>query len=77
MLDKVLQYVNTAIKEGTVADHTIGKMLAEVVHAIPTVDPEKWPTMLDNDANHNLMISYLSSLLRSQLGVKEAITNNI
>jgi translation initiation factor 3 subunit F len=77
MLEKVLQFVDIAMSEGTGGDYKIGKMLAQVIHAVPTVDPEKWLNMLDNDANHNLMVSYLSCLLHSQLNMKETITNTI
>jgi len=68
-LNACLKYVND-VCDGTVpADNDIGQKLMAIIGKVPQMDPGKLEVMLNDNMQDLLMVLYLASLTKTQLGV--------
>jgi len=73
MLQTAGTYVAQAASGEIVGDKQIGRALMHAVEAIPTVPPEAFHRVFNNQLQDLLMVVYLANLTRTQLAISDKI----
>ncbi|CAM9583623.1 unnamed protein product [Ectocarpus sp. 8 AP-2014] len=73
MLQQAEEYVGTVVDGKLPADPHMGRKLADTLAAIPRMRPEAFNRLFDDNLQDLLMVSYLSSLTRTQLAIAEKL----
>lgn len=56
-------------------DSNIGRNLSKIIDSIPALDVQMFDTLMTNQANDLLMVSYLSNLVKVQLTLNEKLAS--
>eukprot|EP00752_Nemacystus_decipiens_P005966 g5388.t1 len=73
MLQQAEEYVGTVVDGKLPADPHMGRKLADTLAAVPRMRPEAFNRLFDDNLQDLLMVSYLSSLTRTQLAIAEKL----
>lgn len=73
MLQQAEDYVGTVVDGNLPADPHMGRKLADTLAAVPRMRPEAFNRLFDDNLQDLLMVSYLSSLTRTQLAIAEKL----
>ncbi|CAM9314471.1 unnamed protein product [Choristocarpus tenellus] len=73
MLQKAEEFVDSVIAGTEQTDAHMGRKLADTLAAVPRMRPEVFNRMFDDNLQDLLMVSYLSSLTRTQLSIAEKL----
>jgi translation initiation factor 3 subunit F len=73
MLREANVYVDEVVAGQRPADPHVGRRIANSVAAVPHVRPETFAKLFDTNLQDLLMVSYLSSLTRTQLAIAEKL----
>lgn len=71
LLTKLEEYVEGVIANRIQADSSTGRMLMELVNAVPKISPEDFEELINTNMKDLLMVVYLSNLAKTQLIVNE------
>ncbi|CAM9614191.1 unnamed protein product [Ascophyllum nodosum] len=74
MLQQAEEYVGTVVEGKLPADPHMGRKLADTLAAVPRMRPEAFNRLFDDNLQDLLMVSYLSSLTRTQLAIAEKLS---
>jgi len=69
LLKDMLQYVKEVVAGDLPANPEIGQRLMSLFGSVPQMDPEQVENMMNNNMQDLLMVLYLASLTKTQLGV--------
>jgi len=75
MLTSVLEYVDRVLSGKVSMDSNIGRNLSKIIDSIPALDVQMFDTLMTNQANDLLMVSYLSNLVKVQLTLNEKLAS--
>lgn len=75
MLVSVNDYVDKVISGKISMDSNVGRSLMKIVDAIPLLDAQTFDTLMTNQMNDLLMVSYLSGLVKAQLTLNEKLAH--
>jgi len=73
MLNSVNEYVDKVISGKITMDSNIGRNLMKIIDSIPMLDVQTFDTLMTNQMNDLLMVSYLSNLVKTQLTLNEKL----
>jgi len=73
MLEAVISYVDDVLTGRIAADNMIGRLLMDLVHSVPQMDPQQFDSMINSNMKDLLMVVYLSQLTKSQLAINEKL----
>lgn len=73
LLDKISKYLQDVVDGKRIPDPEIGMMLSDVMGGLQLVNPNEFQSYFDNKMQDILMISYLSTLTKSQLAIAERL----
>jgi len=73
MLDVVMKYVEGVLAGQKPADNQLGRMLMNLLQAIPRMDNDKFQQVLNGDMKDLLMVLYLTMLTKTQLALNEKL----
>ena len=74
LLEKLLGYVEKVVKGEIEGDRKIGRYLLEALSKVPTIAPEQFEALLNNNMQDLLMVLYLSNLTKIQLTLGEQLS---
>lgn len=75
MLNSVNDYVDKVISGKISMDSNIGRTLMKIIDSIPVLDPQVFDTLMTNQMNDLLMVSYLSNLVKAQVLLNEKLSS--
>lgn len=75
MLDQVTEYVDAVMSGNLVADPTVGRSLAQLINAIPKLERQTFEEMVNSSARDLLMVTYLSTLIKTQLNINQRLSS--
>ena len=73
LVEKISKYVDDVVSGVRTADPQVGILLADVMGSMQVVDPQDFQTYLADKTQDMLMVSYISSLTATQIGVAERL----
>ncbi|KAK6935745.1 Rpn11/EIF3F, C-terminal [Dillenia turbinata] len=73
LIDDVHQYVNHVVEGQVASDNSIGRFISETVASIPKVSPAAFDRLVNDGLQDQLLLLYLSSITRTQLGLAEKL----
>lgn len=73
MLTSVNEYVDKVLSGKISMDSNMGRNLMKIIDSIPVLDVETFDTLMTNQMNDLLMVSYLSNLVKTQLALNEKL----
>jgi len=73
LVDKVSVYVSEVVSGKREADPEVGIMLADIMSSLQVVSPEDFKKYFDSKTQDMLMVSFLSTLTKTQLAVAERL----
>ena len=78
-IQETYDYVTNVIEKGASADvdPEIGRQLADTVATVPKIRPEIFDTLFHNSLQDLLMVSYLSSITRTQTTIAEKLNASL
>lgn len=75
MLNSVNDYVDKVHSGKIPMDSNVGRSLMKIVDSIPMLDVQTFDTLMTNQMNDLLMVSYLSNLVKTQLALNEKLAS--
>jgi translation initiation factor 3 subunit F len=54
-------------------DSNLGRTLMKIIDSVPVLDAQTFDTIMTNQMNDLLMVSYLSNLIKAQLTLNEKL----
>jgi len=73
IIDVILQYNNEVLSGQRVGNPEIGIQLLDMINALQIIKPDEFQNILNNKMQDLLMVSYLSSLIKTQLNAAERL----
>ena len=73
-LRTISTYVDGIVAGKTPADPQVGRRIADALAVVPQMKPEAFAKLFDSSLQDLLMVSYLTSLTRTQLAIAEKLT---
>ncbi|ERN04207.1 eukaryotic translation initiation factor 3 subunit F [Amborella trichopoda] len=73
LIDEVYKYVDDVVEGRIPTDNSIGKYLADTVASIPRMSPAAFDKLFNDSLQDLLLVLYLGSLTRTQLGLAEKL----
>jgi translation initiation factor 3 subunit F len=77
LLDSALEYVQAVLDGKETPDEEKGRKIADTLATVPRVRPEIFDKLFHNSLQDLLMVSYLSSMTRTQLDVAEKLNASL
>jgi translation initiation factor 3 subunit F len=74
LLGEASSFVDAVVAGDAPADPEVGRRIADTLAVVPRMRPEVFAKMFDSNLQDLLMVSYLSSLTRTQLAIAEKLT---
>lgn len=75
MLSSVNEYVDKVISGKVSMDSNVGRSLMKIIDSIPILDAQTFDTLMTNQMNDLLMVSYLSNLVKTQITLNEKLAS--
>lgn len=73
MIEQASEYVDQVVDGQQEADHEVGRRIADTLASVPRIRPEVFDKIFNDNLQDLLMVSYLSSLTKSQLAIAERL----
>ncbi|KAF5453648.1 eukaryotic translation initiation factor 3 subunit F-like [Juglans microcarpa x Juglans regia] len=73
LLDDVYKYVDSVVEGRVPPDNNIGRFISETVSSLPKLSPSALDKLVNNSVQDNLLLLYLSSIIRTQLSLAEKL----
>ncbi|XVF24051.1 hypothetical protein REPUB_Repub13aG0093300 [Reevesia pubescens] len=73
LIDDVYKYVDDVVEGRVPADNSIGRFLADTVASLPKLSPLAFDKLMNDSLQDNMLLLYLSSITRTQLGLAEKL----
>ncbi|KAI3855638.1 hypothetical protein MKW92_007549 [Papaver armeniacum] len=73
LIDDVYKYVDDVVEQRVAPDNKIGRFIADTVASIPKISPGAFDKLINDNIQDHLLLLYLSSLTRAQLGLAEKL----
>ena len=77
LLDQTLSYVDKVVDGKLPADSEVGRKLADTLASVPRVRPEVFDRLFHDSLQDLLMVTYLSSITRTQLTIAEKLNASL
>ena len=77
MVEVASDYVDKVVSGEIEADSETGRQIADTLATVPHIRPEDFDRIFNDNLQDLLMVSYLSSLTKSQLAVAERLNSII
>jgi translation initiation factor 3 subunit F len=74
MIEEASSYVDKVVSGELKADDETGRRIADTLASVPRIRPEVFDRVFNDNLQDLLMVSYLSSLTRSQLAIAERLS---
>jgi len=75
MLTAVHEYVDKVVAGQISMDSNIGRSLIKIIDSVPMIDPQMFDTLMTNQMNDLLMVSYLTNLIKIQITLNEKLAS--
>ena len=75
MIEEASGYVDRVVSGEEKADHETGRRIADTLASVPRIRPEVFDKIFNDNLQDLLMVSYLSSLTKSQLAIAERLNS--
>ncbi|OVA06484.1 JAB/MPN domain [Macleaya cordata] len=73
LIDDVYKYVDNVVEQRVAPDDNIGRFISDTVASIPKISPGAFDKLINDSIQDHLLLLYLSSLTRTQLGLAEKL----
>ncbi|KAE7996651.1 hypothetical protein FH972_001356 [Carpinus fangiana] len=73
LIDDVYKYVDNVVEGHVDPDNSIGRFISETVSSLPKLSPPAFDKLVNNSLQDNMLLLYLSSITRTQLGLAEKL----
>ncbi|EOY17890.1 Eukaryotic translation initiation factor 3 subunit F isoform 1 [Theobroma cacao] len=73
LIDDVYKYVDDVVEGRVAADNSIGRFIADTVASLPKLSPPAFDKLVNDSLQDELLLLYLSSITRTQLGLAEKL----
>lgn len=73
MLKTVSSYVDQVVEKKIEGDPKIGRMISNILSALPNIDPKSLETMFNNNIQDLLLVLYLANLTKTQVAISEKL----
>ncbi|XP_059457906.1 eukaryotic translation initiation factor 3 subunit F [Corylus avellana] len=73
LIDDVYKYVDNVVEGHVEPDNSIGRFISETVSSLPKLSPSAFDKLVNNSLQDNMLLLYLSSITRTQLGLAEKL----
>ncbi|KAK6254403.1 JAB1/MPN/MOV34 metalloenzyme domain - like 8 [Theobroma cacao] len=73
LIDDVYKYVDDVVEGRVAADNSIGRFIADTVASLPKLSPPAFDKLVNDSLQDQLLLLYLSSIIRTQLGLAEKL----
>lgn len=77
LLEETLNYVDEVVEGKRSPDSEVGRKLAHTLASVPRVRPEVFDRLFDDSLQDLLMVTYLSSITRTQLTIAEKLNASL
>lgn len=77
LLDETLSYVDKVVDGKLSPDSEVGRKLADTLASVPRVRPEVFDRLFHDSLQDLLMVTYLSSITRTQLTIAEKLNASL
>ncbi|XVE52538.1 hypothetical protein DITRI_Ditri02bG0130000 [Diplodiscus trichospermus] len=73
LIDDLYKHVDDVVEGRVTADNSIGRFIADTVASLPKVSPPVFDKLVNDSLQDQLLLLYLSSIARTQLGLAEKL----
>ncbi|KAA8539628.1 hypothetical protein F0562_026320 [Nyssa sinensis] len=73
LIDDVYKYVDDVVEGHVATDNNIGRFISDTVASIPKLSPPVFDKLVNDSLQDQLLLLYLSSITRTQLGLAEKL----
>ncbi|KAK7276374.1 hypothetical protein RIF29_17513 [Crotalaria pallida] len=73
LIDDIYKYVDDAVEERIDRDNRIGRLISDAVGTLPKLPPSAFDKLVNDSLQDHLLLLYLSSITRTQLGLAEKL----
>ncbi|XP_021291150.1 eukaryotic translation initiation factor 3 subunit F-like [Herrania umbratica] len=73
LIDDVYKYVDDVVEGRVAADNSIGRFIADTAVSLPKLSPSAFDKLVNDSLQDQLLLLYLSSIIRTQLGLAEKL----
>ncbi|MBA0751311.1 hypothetical protein Gogos_000243 [Gossypium gossypioides] len=73
LIDDVYKYVDDVVEGRVAADNSIGRFISDTVASLPKLSPSVFDKLVNDSLQDQLLLLYLSSITRTQLGLAEKL----
>ncbi|GMI84896.1 Arabidopsis thaliana eukaryotic translation initiation factor 3 subunit F [Hibiscus trionum] len=73
LIDDIYKYVDDVVEGRVAADNSIGRFISDTVAALPKLSPPAFDKLVNDSLQDQLLLLYLSSITRTQLGLAEKL----
>ncbi|KAF8396901.1 hypothetical protein HHK36_018536 [Tetracentron sinense] len=73
LIDDVYKYVDDVVEERVAPDNSIGRFISETIASVPKISPAAFDKLVNDSLQDHLLLLYLSSITRTQLGLAEKL----
>ncbi|MFQ6671062.1 hypothetical protein Gotur_035725 [Gossypium turneri] len=73
LIDDVYKYVDDVVEGRVAADNSIGRFISDTVASLPKLSPSLFDKLVNDSLQDQLLLLYLSSITRTQLGLAEKL----
>ncbi|KAA3454095.1 eukaryotic translation initiation factor 3 subunit F-like [Gossypium australe] len=73
LIDDVYKYVDDVVEGRVAADNSIGRFISDTVASLPKLSPSVFDKLMNDSLQDQLLLLYLSSITRAQLGLAEKL----
>jgi len=74
MLNSIIEYVDKVLSGKISMDSNVGRHLSRIIDSVPVLDPQTFDTLMTNQMNDLLMVSYLSNIVKAQVLLSEKLS---
>ncbi|XWS56688.1 hypothetical protein CRYUN_Cryun09bG0107200 [Craigia yunnanensis] len=73
LIDDVYKHVDDVVEGRVAAENSIGRFIADTVASLPKLSPPAFNKLVNDSLQDQLLLLYLSSITRTQLGLAEKL----
>ncbi|XP_047328451.1 eukaryotic translation initiation factor 3 subunit F-like [Impatiens glandulifera] len=77
LIEDVYRYVDDVTEGRVMADNDIGRFISKTVASIPKVPSQAFDKLVNDSLQDNLLVLYLSSIMRTQLSLAEKLNTAV
>ncbi|KAL5568518.1 hypothetical protein UlMin_025093 [Ulmus minor] len=73
LIDDVYKYVDNVVEGQIIPDNSIGRFISDTIASLPKLSPSAFDKLVNDSLQDQLLLLYLSSITRTQLGLAEKL----